>query len=237
MVPTISNIVRTSLSKGIFPQSLKISHIRPKLKKTDLDKELFTNYRPIANIAFMSKVIQKTVALQVLAYLNDNQLLPSFQSAYRQHHSTETALLKVTNDILMTIDSRRDRILILLDLSAAFDTLDHNILIKRLNSYFGLSGSVLQWFSSYIKDRGQSVVIGDVISSPQKLDYGIPQGSIVGPLLFTLYTAPLQQVILRHNFECMFYADDTQLYIAVNRKDPSPAYEALRKKALSTLLN
>ena len=89
-------------------------------------------------------------------------------------------------------------------------------------------GSVLQWFSSYIKDRGQSVVIGDVISPPQKLDYGIPQGSIVGPLLFTLYTAPLQQVILRHNLECMFYADDTQLYIAVNPKDPSPAYEALR---------
>ena len=176
----------------------------------------------------MSKVIEKTVALQVQAYLNDNQLLPSFQSAYRQYHSTETALLKVTNDILMTIDSRRDAILILLDLSAAFDTLDHNILIKRLNSYFGFSGSVLQWFSSYIKDRGQSVVIGDVISSPQKLDYGIPQGSIVGPLLFTLYTAPLQQVILRHNLECMFYADDTQLYIAVNPKDPSPAYEALR---------
>ena len=126
----------------------------------------------------------------------------------------------------MTIDSRCDAILILLDLSAAFDTLDHNILIKRLHSYFGFSGSVLQWFSSYIKDRGQSVVIGNVISSPQKLDYGIPQGSIVGPLLFTLYT--LQQVILRHNLECMFYADDTQLYIAVNPKDPSPAYEALR---------
>ena len=140
----------------------------------------------------MSKVIEKTVALQVQACLNRNQLLPSLQSAYRQYHSTETALLKVTNDILMTIDSRRNAILILLDLSAAFDTLDHNILIKRLNSYFGFSGSVLQWFSSYIKDRGQSVVIGDVISSPQKLDYGIPQGSIV-------------QVILRHNLECMFY--------------------------------
>ena len=173
--------IRTHKISHIRPK--KISHIRPKLKKTDLDKELFTNYRPIANIAFMSKVIEKTVALQVQAYLNDNQLLPSFQSAYRQYHSTETALLKVTNDILMTIDSRRDAILILLDLSAAFDTLDHNILIKRLNSYFGFSGSVLQWFSSYIKDRGQSVVIGDVISSPQKLDYGIPQGSIVGPLL------------------------------------------------------
>ena len=106
------------------------AHISPKLKKTDLDKELLTNYRPIANIAFMSKVIEKTVALQVQAHLNDNQLLPSFQSAYRQYHSTETALLKVTNDILMTINSRRDAILILLDLSAAFDTLDHNILIK-----------------------------------------------------------------------------------------------------------
>ena len=103
------------------------AHISPKLKKTDLDKELLTNYRPIANIAFMSKV-----ALQVQARLNDNQLLPSFQSAYRQYHSTETALLKVTNDILMTINSRRDAILILLELTAAFDTLDHNILIKIL---------------------------------------------------------------------------------------------------------
>ena len=156
-------------------------------------------------------MIEKIVASQVHAYLRDAKLFPTLQSAYRQYHSTETAMIKVTNDILRAIDDYSDVILLLLDLSAAFDTLDHQILLSRLKSYFGFTGSVLQWFQSYLTNHSQKVVIGEVASSLRQLEFGVPQGSILGPLLFVLYMAPLQDVISRHGLDCMFYADDTQL--------------------------
>lgn len=96
------------------------------MKKPDLDQELLKNYRPIANIPFLSKIIEKVVALQTYSYLETNKLMPPLQSAYRKNHSTETALLRVLNDILMTLDHRQDVVLVMLDLSAAFDTLDHD---------------------------------------------------------------------------------------------------------------
>ena len=136
LLPAIQSIIISSLSSGTFPSQLKISQVKPKLKKNDLDKNLYSNYRPIANIAFVSKVIEKIVASQVHAYLRDAKLFPTLQSAYRQYHSTETAMIKVTNDILRAIDDYSDVILVLLDLSAAFDTLDHQILLSRLKSYF-----------------------------------------------------------------------------------------------------
>ena len=154
-------------------------------------------------------------------------MFPTLQSAYRQYHSTETAMIKVTNDILRAIDDYSDVILVLLDLSAAFDTLDHQILLSRLKSYFGFTGSVLQWFRSYLTNRSQKVVISEVASSLRQLEFGVPQGSILGPLLFVLYMAPLQDVISRHGLDCMFYADDTQLYIAVNPKKPSSELDRL----------
>jgi hypothetical protein len=166
LTPILTDIVKTSLSEGLFPNTLKISHLRPRLKKSDLDKDLFPNFRPIANIAFLSKVIEKTVAVQTHDFLNSNNLYPSFQSAYRKFHSTETALLKVTNDILRTLDNHQDVILVMLDLSSAFDTLNHVILLPRIESYFGFSDTVMSWFKSCISHwhgRSQSVVIGDVI--------------------------------------------------------------------------
>ena len=200
LLPAIQTIIISSLSSGTFPAQLKISQVKPKLKKNDLDKNLYSNYRPIANIAFISKVIEKIVASQVHAYLRDAKLFPTLQSASRQYHSTETAMIKVTNDILRAIDDYSDVILVLLDLSAAFDTLDHQILLSRLKSYFGFTGSVLQWFRSYLTNRSQEVVIGEVASSLRQVEFGVPQGSILGPLLFVLYMAPLQDVISRHGF-------------------------------------
>ena len=216
-----------SLASGEFPTSLKTSIVRPKLKKPDLDSEIYQNYRPLANISFMSKVIEKSVAIQTYSYLNNNALFPSLQSAYRAHHSTETALLRVTNDILKALDSRNDVILIFLDLSAAFDTLDHDILLSRLHLYFGFKGIALNWFTSYLRGRTQRVNIAGSSSSPRNLHYGVPQGSILGPLLFTLYIAPLQDVIATFNLQCMFYADDTQLYIAVKPSTPELAIDSL----------
>ena len=227
LAPIIARIVSASLAFGEFPTSLKTSIVRPKLKKPDLHSEIYQNYRPLANISFMSKVIEKSVAIQTYSYLNNNALFTSLQSAYRAHYSTETALLRVTNDILKALDSRNDVILILLDLSAAFDTLDHDILLTRLHLYFGFKGIALNWFFSYLRGRTQRVNIPGSSSSPRNLHYGVPQGSILGPLLFTLYIAPLQDVIATFNLQCMFYADNTQLYIAVKPSTPELAIDFL----------
>ena len=225
--PMITNIVNQSLIEGEFPSLLKLSHVRPRLKKDNLDKEVLKNYRPVANIPFLSKVIEKVVATQTYNYLEAYNLMPIMQSAYRKHHSTETTLLRVTNNIFRTIDRRQDVVSVLLDLSAAFDTIDHTILVERLESYFGFSRQTLCWFRSYLENRRQSIVIGDQVSTPSALRYGVPQGSILGPLLFTLYIAPLQDVTARHNLNSFFYADDTQLYIAID-----PANQALSLTAL-----
>ena len=112
--------------------------------------------------------------------------MPPLQSAYRKNHSTETALLRVLNDILMTLDHHQDVVLVMLDLSGAFDTLDHDILISWLRCHFGFSDTVLKWFSSYLSGQTQLVIIGDTTSSPRSVDFGVPQGSILGPLLFSL---------------------------------------------------
>ena len=225
VLPMVSGIVRQSFSNGIFPTSLKTSLVRPKLKKPDLKPDLFPNYRPIANIPFLSKVLEKSAAIQVHNYLNDNDLLPALQSAYRKYHSTETALLRVTDDILKTLDSNGEVILVLLDLSAAFDTLDHQILLARLRKYFNFTETALKWFSSYLLGRSQRVSIADATSPPRCLEYGVPQGSILGPLLFTLYMAPLQDVIRSHGLDSMFYADDTQIYIVID--DPKQSVDSV----------
>ena len=228
IVPVVTDIVNESLSTGVFPTCLKRSLIRPLLKKQDLDRENLKNYRPIANIPFLSKVIEKAVVSQINLYLETNKLNPPLQSAYRKHHSTETALLRVLDGILTSLDHRQDVVLVMLDLSAAFDTLDHEILISRLGSYFGLSDTVLHWFSSYLSGRTQSVIIGKTTSDPRPVDFGVPQGSILGPLLFNLYVAPLQDIVAANNVDSMFYADDSQIYIAIKPNDQSLALATLR---------
>ncbi|CAB4013671.1 Hypothetical predicted protein, partial [Paramuricea clavata] len=108
-----------------------------------------------------------------------------------------------------------------------FDTLDHDILLARLESYFGFSDTVIKWFKSYLTGRSQSVVIGDVVSTLRHLEYGVPQGSVLGPLLFTLYIAPLEDVISKYDLDFMFYADDSDLYVAINPNNPLTSYETL----------
>ena len=165
---------------------------------------------------------------QINLYLETNKLFPLLQSAYRKHHSTETALLRVLDGILMSLDHREDVVLVMLDLSAAFDTLDHEILISRLGSYFGFSDTVLRWFSSYLSGRTQSVIKGKTTSNPHPVDFGVPQGSILGPVLLTLYVAPLQDIVAAYNLNSMFYADDSQLYIAIKLNDQSSALVTLQ---------
>ena len=130
LMPVVARIVNLSLKSGSMPSKLKEAVLKPLLKKTNLDQTEFKNYRPVSNLSFLSKVIEKAVAFQLTSYLEDNHLYEPLQSAYKKSLSTETALIKVHNDIVTAIDSGHSVILVLLDLSAAFDTVDHRILIR-----------------------------------------------------------------------------------------------------------
>ena len=212
LVPTITMIMNDSLTTGIVPLPFKHALVRPILKKADLDPEGLKNYRPISNLPFLSKVLERIVLAQLLTHLGTFGLLEEFQSAYKKFHSTETALIKIVSDLLSRSDSGQVSILAMLDLSAAFDTLDHDILINRLAVTFGCSGLVLSWFKSYLSERTQSVTIDGSVSSRLALGFGVPQGSVLGPLLFTMYIYPLGHVIRPSGISYHFYADDSQLY-------------------------
>ena len=209
----ITRIVNLSLRIGDLPPNLKRAIIVPLLKKLGLEL-VFKNYRPVSNLSFLSKLIEKIVAIQFVDYLVKNKLLDPLQSAYKKGHSTETALLKVQNDLLIDIDDKKVSLLVMLDLSAAFDTIDHEVLLNRLMHHYGIRDNVLQWFRSYISERSQSVIIDGEISEPKQLKYGVPQGSVLGPLLFTAYMEPMRKVIEKYGLNYHCYADDTQLYIS-----------------------
>ena len=157
----------------------------------------------------------------ILATTYTHSLHHPFQSAYRANHSVETALVKVHNNIMVSLDRSEGVILVLLDLSAAFDTVDHPILLSRLKDRFGIDDTVLRWISSYLTGRQQSVVVGDQTSDPAPLTYGVPQGSVLGPQLFSAYISPLSEIADQSKVNTHQYADDCELYIAFKLRQPS----------------
>ena len=162
-------------------------------------------------------------------HLRENDLHEPLQSAYRKHHSTETALIKIQSDILQALDSGRVAALVLLDLSAAFDTIDHSILTERLHKSFGISGDALTWMISYLRQRNQQVVIGNTPSDDVTIEFGVPQGSVLGPKLYSLYTKPLGDVIRHHQLDMHFYADDTQLFVSFENNAPEKQSTAVTR--------
>ena len=153
ILPSLTDLFNSSLASGISPQCLKSALVTPILKKRCLDHNDLNNYRPVSNLCFIAKILEKLVLSQVSSYLNSHNLYNTCQSAYSPGHSTETALLKVFNDMFLCLNKGNISVLALLDISSAFDTINHTILVHRLHTDFGFTDTVLQWFSSYLTDR------------------------------------------------------------------------------------
>lgn len=214
LTPVMTKVINASLQSGYVPRSFKHSRIRPLLKKPSLDANVLKNYRPVSNLPFISKILEKVVDVRIENHLKNNELHEVNQSAYRKFHSTETALLKVQNDILQSLDRNNVTILVMLDLSAAFDTIDHETLLTRLEHHFGITGTPLTWMRSYLSDRYQTVAINGELSDPVLMKYSVPQGSVLGPKNYTMYTKPVGAICRNHDLDNHFYADDSQLYLS-----------------------
>ena len=229
LLPTLTKIVNTSMETSHVPKSFKSSHVRPLLKKENLDANTLKNYRPVSNLPFVSKILEKVVSSRIEEHLTLNNLHEEHQSAYRKFHSTETALIKVQNDILQSLDQNEIAVLVLLDLSAAFDTIDHETLLHRLEHQFGIGYKSLSWMRSYLTDRYQTVCIDGKMSKPVRMRFSVPQGSVLGPKFYTMYTKPVGLICKKYGLRHHFYADDSQLYISFKPIDNLSKRETLRR--------
>ncbi len=206
LIKPITIIINQMLNTGIFPEKLKIAKITPIHKKDD--DCLFTNYRPISLLPAISKIFEKVIFKQLYEFFQKNKLFYYSQYGFRTEHSTEFAALEVIDRILVEMDKNDIPINIYLDLSKAFDTLDHDILIDKLN-YYGIRGVALKLFRSYLTNRKQFVEIDETQSETLTIQTGVPQGSILGPLLFIIYMNDIAQA--SKIFDFIIYADDTTL--------------------------
>ena len=206
LAPSLTKIFNKSLSTGIYPNDWKLARVVPVFKSGD--RSDMNNYRPISIISSVAKIFEKIVCDQFYEFLSLNDLISHHQSGFRPTYSTTTALLDSTNDWCVNIDNGLVNGVIFIDLKKAFDTIDHEILLKKLECY-GVDSSALGWFRSYLSDRTQKCFVNGALSSSRSYSYGVPQGSIIGPLLFLVYINDLPNC-LSHGLARM-YADDTNI--------------------------
>ena len=220
-IAIVTEIVNQSLLTGVFPDDWKNAVIKPLLKKKGLPLEL-PNYRPVSNLTFLSKILEKAALNQINEYIEDNNLLPAYQSAYRKYHGVETAMVKMYHDLLENIENNKVTIVVMIDLSAAFDTIDVPILLELLQQDFGIQDTPLKWIESYLTNRTTSVIIDQSKSDSEPLRFGVPQGSCAGPVIFTLYISALNKVVEKYSAASLYgYADDHKLALSIEAGNPS----------------
>ena len=194
VVKPITKIINTSLELGVFACQWKVAIVKPLLKKIGL--ELITsNYQPVSNLSFLSKVLERCVVIQYTAHCDVTNLLPGYQLAYRRNYSFKTASIKITNDCLWDMENQMVTAMVAIDLSAAFDTVDHAILLDVLNKKFGVHNIALKWFNDYLSFRSSKLSLHGVHSKEHQLPFSVPQGSVAGPVLYNAYASTLQHVV------------------------------------------
>ena len=211
-IPIWTKLVNLSLREGSM-ESLNSGVLVPLIKQMDdaVDKENEKNYRPVTNLQFVGKLIERVVKIRLNEHMDEQKLESDFEHGYKEGHSTETLLLKAVNDLLISCDSGLPSVVMLLDLSAAFDTVDQNKLLSILKNEIGIEGTALKWFQSFIVGRTQRVKIRDAYSEVGDLIYGEAQGSVLGPPLFNIYIRSLKKHVEPSKFSIFGFADDHQL--------------------------
>ena len=215
LLPLITRMINNSLSNGTFAEIWKISVIRPLIKKKGIEC-ILKNYRPVSNLSFISKLTERACLEQFMSYIEENSLLPPYQSAYRKGYSTETVLVKLANDTLWNMEKQLVTPLVCVDLSAAFDTVNHDVLLQILRNKFGVADTALSWFERYLRPRSAKVYIGQDSSDAANLSFSVPQGSICGPILYTVYASTISNYIEDYQVSILGYADDHSIYDSFN---------------------
>ena len=191
----IKHITNATIQQANMPAPLKHAVVRPLLKKDTLDKDMLCNCRPVSNLPQLSKVIEKVILQRITQHIEKQSVFDPYQFAYRANHFTETALFIVANKIKIAFDDRKGTALVFIDFSSAFDTINHNIILRRLRLLYGFDGTALGWIHSYLIDRTQHVVLGECSLTSITFTSGVPQGSVLGPLLLSLYVQPIGDII------------------------------------------